>query len=434
MGKLNGSLESRVCYTIKDTPSGEKTVIAVKNNYSWYIHSSITPTIQGRRFAEFNYNAADNILIYGLGLGYHIKEILGRMKENQHLYVLETDQDLYACFLKHGTKEILDDSRLTLKITDKLEEASLYLGTIPPDTEILYYEPLIKTLTEKFEYMKTWFNNYRLDMNASHSFKEMQENHMINRNLGLPNFLELFEEKYQGVPCVIVSSGPTLLEAGEYIKRLKGKAIIISVGRNVSFFEALGMEPTFYLEIDHQELVAKRYEKVNVNCPLVFLSSANKNINNTFAGPKAIVYVRQKATDINVLEGGGSTVAASALELALKLGFGPIGLIGQDLVFEDEKSHFDNDIKTIITPSMSRVLCNDGVLRYTNKGFLRHKESLNNVIRLLSGDNKVFNLTYKGIQIESIPYLYQEEFWKRCSSSVLKIENEIQNLHNSGRV
>lgn len=428
MGKPIEKLSEKIKYVVEDTVSKEKTIYAIKNKYSWYIHSSIKPVFQGRKFAKLNYKSEDYILIYGLGLGYHIKALLELMNKDQHLYVLETDLELYQCFLKHGVKEILNDNRLILMVTDSLTEVAKYLGSVPKSTEILYYEPLLKTVAGNFAYLKAWFYNYRLDMNASHSFKEMQENHDSNKGLGLPDFLELFEDKYKNVPCVIVSSGPSLLESSEYIKKLKGKAIIISVGRNVVFFEELGIEPTFYVEIDHQELVAKRFEGKTLKCPIVLLSSASNSIAQTYMGPKSIVFVRQNNTDTNVLEGGGSTVAATALELAIKLGLGPIGLIGQDLVFDEERTHFDNNAKLIITPSMSQVMCNDGVLRYTNNGFLKHKQSLNNVVNLISKDNLVFNLTLKGIKIENIPYLKKEVFEQKCSDSVSDIEKEIQSL------
>lgn len=419
--------EDRISYTLKDAEAGCKTLLAEKKDVVWHFHSSIDPRKQGRLYAESNFSADKDMLIYGLGLGYHIKSMLELMGTGQKLYVLETDPDIYQIFKQYGTAEIMQDNRLVMEVLDDMDKISAFLDTVPQNTKILYYNPSIKAVKNKFEFIRIWFNNYKLDLNSRISFKHMNENHIANKGLGCPNFLELFEDKLSGIPCIIVSSGPSLETSKEFIKKVKGKCAIISVGRNSRFFKQLGIEPTFFIEIDHQDLVAERFENTFFKCPMVFLSTVSSKLPAAYSGPKSIFYVRTHPLDKYVVEGGGSTVAATALELAVKLGFDPIGLVGQDLVFDGKKSHFDSEASHTNFKSMQKFICNDGEMRYTNKSFLRHRSSIERVVASSQGSRNIYNLTQKGIVINGTDFIDAELFLNKFSVSVEKIEDSIIN-------
>jgi hypothetical protein len=413
-------------FVIEDSKAGAKTLKVQKNKTEWYIHSSYDPCEQAQHFAELNYSNDDEILLYGLGLGYHIKALLELMDSRQKLFVIETSKRIHDLFLQFGASEIIADERLVIMIPESIDEIETFLNNSDWSRKILYYTPSVKLIENKFEFLKTWLNNYRLDMNSSISFKKMHENHHINTNLNCKNFLQLFENRCSNIPCLIVASGPSLSNVKDFIKKAKGNCIIISVGRNNKFFKELEVEPTIFIEIDSHDIVAERFEENSFECPLVFLSTVSSKLPAVYRGPKSIIYVRSSISDRFVVEGGGSTVAAIAIEVAVKMGCSPIGLIAQDLVFDNGKSHYQSEEIHINPDLMQMVLCNDGEMRYTNKSFIRHKTSIESVISRAPQSSIVYSLTKKGICINNAGYIAPEVFLSKYSIKVTALECEIR--------
>lgn len=423
-----------VKYTIQNSKVGVKTLIAQKNKTTWYLHSSVDPIIQAQRFAELNYSSDSDILVYGLGLGYHIKALLDIMTLNQKLYVLETDKAIFDLFIQAGKSDVIKDNRLIIIRPQNLDEVDTFIRNLPVDIKILYYTPSVRAIEDRYEFLRTWLNNYRLDMNTRIYFKKMAENHNINIQLECKNFLQLFEGKYRNFPCMIVASGPSLNDVKDFIRKAKGKCILISIGRNSKFFKELEIEPTFFVEIDQHDMVAERFDIYDFSCPLVFLSTVSNKLPPIYTGPKSIVYVRKSTVDIHVVEGGGSTVAATALEIAVKMGCNPIGLIAQDLVYDGNKSHFDNSETDMNLNLMQMQLCNDGEMRYTSKSFIRHKTSLEDVISRSPENIEFFNLTSKGIRIKNSKYINPEIFLSKYRVAVNDLEKEIKTILTLERV
>lgn len=419
------SNNSKIEFIIEDSKTGCKTLKAQKNNTSWYLHSLYNPLLQAQLFAELNYSTDSEIVIYGLGLGYHIQALLKLMNKQQKLFVIETNRVVYNLFMQFGVSEIVNDSRLTIIAPKYVDEVESFIKSGSENRRVIYYTPSVRLIENEFEFLKTWLNNYRLDMNTGIYFKKMHENHNINSQLSCKNFLQIFENKYSNVPCLIVASGPSLMDSRDFIKKAKGNCLIISVGRNSDFFKELEIEPTIFIEIDSSDLLAERFKDKIFRCPLVFLSTVGSELPAVYKGPKSIIYVRSSASDRYVVEGGGSTVAAIALELAVKMGCSPIGLVAQDLVLDGGKSHFNSEEIHINPDLMQMYLCNDGEMRYTNKSFIRHKTSIESVISRSSESSVFYSLTKKGICIKNANFLEPELFLSAYGTKVVEIENEI---------
>ena len=57
-----------------------------------YIHSKYNPVKEAEQFANNNYNVIENnstVVVYGLGLGYHILALNKLLKKKCNLYVFE---------------------------------------------------------------------------------------------------------------------------------------------------------------------------------------------------------------------------------------------------------------------------------------------------------------------------------------------------------
>src|SRR3712207_2592553 len=78
-----------------------KTGIYTAKYNNKYIHSKYNPIEEGIRFVENNKHLLNNdVVIYGLGLGYHIEQLRNAMENQFIIYVFEWNLELVDLCLK----------------------------------------------------------------------------------------------------------------------------------------------------------------------------------------------------------------------------------------------------------------------------------------------------------------------------------------------
>lgn len=189
-------------------------------------------------------------------------------------------------------------------------------------------------------------------MGAGH---EMAKNDIISvpyiiKHRGVKEIEGLFE----GLPAVIVSTGPSLSKNIHLLmdKKTREKCIVIAVAQAVRILFAYDIEPDFICTVDYGKTNAEHFNGIYDLCdkiPLVCLNKTYAEIMKKWKGPKFIVgsssgyegTVSSLITEKGSLIQGGS-VSHMAFGLAHHLKCDPIILIGQDLGYESNLSHNPN--------------------------------------------------------------------------------------------
>ena len=308
------------------------------------IHSRYDPLKEAISFIDHHkaiYQDKDSVVAYGLGLGYHIKEILKRINIDCKLYLFEADADiLEIAKTLDVVKEVLNDHRVKLiegYNNNFLSEFSEKLSLVG---NLLIYKPSLRALPNDYEDFKNAILDFELGRIGVERFSALlKENNELNLTLDY-NIIDDFLNEYNldAKPVVIVSSGPSLDSSIKDLTKFRSQFNLFCAGSALRTLMKYQVKPDMICIIDASNLVAKQlsgYE--NLSVPLCFLSSASHLALSNYQGPKYIFYNEPNQGNLTIET--GKSVATALLSIALKGGANPIIFIGQDLAFIDNKHH-----------------------------------------------------------------------------------------------
>lgn len=172
------------------------------------------------------------------------------------------------------------------------------------------------------------------------------------------NNIKEIEGKYEGYPAIIVSAGPSLAKNIQYLKRAKGKALILACDASYPACVKQGVKPEVIASIERYVETYDYYYKgkefpedlVLAGPPVLW-----PKLFDEFPGKKIIMakgnggldnWWLQLFEDIEFVYQGMSC-ATVAYATAKKAGCDPIILIGQDLAFTDNKLHSEDTHSSI---------------------------------------------------------------------------------------
>ncbi|MBN1051155.1 DUF115 domain-containing protein [Clostridium botulinum] len=346
-----------------------------------FINSKYYPAKEGEKFIELNekfYKNKDVVMVYGLGLGYHINELLKRCNDNCKIYIFDADKEIIKIADNLGVLENLRKDK-RVKISDNYSKKFLqdFVKVSQLVDDILIYKPSVKLLPNKYMYLKNVLEDYSISKIAVERFSEvMKENYEHNLKLKTPTLKEFFKRvNVKGETVIIVAAGPSLDYDINTLKTINGKVKIFSVGRALKTLMENQINPDMITIIDSQEVVynqLKGYE--NLDIPLCFLSTASRWAVSNYNGPKYMFYNEKNKDDIII--NTGKTVAVATLDIAIKGGAKEIIFVGQDLGFLNNKSHAGtiNDVPE--DGVYKKVLSVNGNMINTNSGYMYFKRQI----------------------------------------------------------
>lgn len=346
-----------------------------------FLHSKYYPAKDAEKFIESNerfYKDKDVVMVYGLGMGYHVKELLKRCNDNCKIYIFDADKEIVKIADNIGSLEnIRKDKRV--RIFDNYSQKFLqdFVSIAKLVDDILIYKPSVKLLSDEYMQLKNILEDYNVAKIAVERFSDvMSKNYEYNLSLKTPGIQEFFKRiNVKGETVIIVSAGPSLDYNINNLKKLKGKFKIFSVGRSLNILMNNGINPDMITIIDAQEIVRdqlKGYEESDI--PLCFLSTASRWAVSNYNGPKYMFYNERKTDDIII--NTGKTVAVATLDIAIKSGAKEIIFIGQDLGFLDNKRHAGTINYIPEDGAYKKVLSVDGSIINTNDGYLYFKRQI----------------------------------------------------------
>lgn len=367
------AIKNKQSYNIIETKiPNMPTVQAVLGENSYYLYSKYNPLRDSKIFAEEEYDEnIDNYLVYGLGLGYHIRELENLLKQKgdqYHIYLVECNLEIYKLAMENvDLSGIINSENITLLLMGNNKSSYERLTDIltVDSIKIAVHKPSLNTIPEDFIELKYLLEEFQMKQDTIvATSKILDDNFKSNINNYDENVDVLFN-KFKDTPLYLISAGPSLDKNIHELAKIKGKAIILSVGRAVRPLLKANITPDYIIATDPSNwLYTSQLKGLNIDVPIIVLSTCDKNIMLNYKGKKYIALqegylpAERYAKDNNnsTVKTGGS-VATTGLDIAIRMACNPIILVGQDLAFTNNQTHSKDTFskKTVKSKSLREV-------------------------------------------------------------------------------
>lgn len=404
-------------YIIQSAINGELTM--QMGTTEIHIHSTVNPTAEGRNFAQEYYRIEYNsYIVLGIGLGYHVKELLNIYAPQ--IIVAESDINMLMLALMNMEFEELEDGRLQIIYDKDYTELATYI-TGERDEKIVIYAPELKNAMKINEQRISILSNIKSENDISDILKEellkkkriyekikqvfIRESSVRNNekrmNLNFKynianctHYVDEIEDRFKGKKVIIVAAGPSLDKNVAQLKTIDRKAdeyIILAVGTVYKKLLNMGIKPDYVIIIEANENIISQINGVeDAEVPLLILSTAYRELAKTYPGPKYLIdqhdYEQSeehaKKHGYKLYSTGGS-VTTTATSVAITLGARTIIFIGFDLSYPDGISHADGTSgkKKLDTTGFIGVESIDGTIVYATNVFIIYRNWIENEIK-----------------------------------------------------
>jgi hypothetical protein len=357
-----------------------------------YIHSKYDPIREGQQLIDSNIEVLSNptIVVYGLGLGYHIDDIVKKINSESTVYVFEYNGDLVK-YCKEINNKVFEYNNVRIIGSHDEEFYEILAKSLGEVEDIIIHRPSLETIKSTNESLYNLIDDYSLMKQAYEHNEELlklsEENFGFNikQNYTLINeFIELYKNSTK--PYIVTASGPSLDNELELLNQNREKFNIISVGSSLRALMEKGIKPDAIVILDGKEIVKKQFEGYeNEKIPLCFSAKASRWTVSEYKGPKYIFNISEEDKFKIATE---ETVAVSAMDIAIKCGAEKVIFLGQDLAFIGDKSHTEVFEKTYGFKDncgnghkLRTVKGVNGERVVTEQGYIRFKFKIERLIR-----------------------------------------------------
>jgi len=384
-----------------------------------YLYSRYDPLKDAERFIDSQIDRDAHVYyLFGFGLGYHVQKLLQKEPDKQ-IVVIEP----YLSVIR--------------KAVENIDLSNIFSH---PNVEILCLgqgQAMINTLNELTKQQTRWIipNAWLKALPQSHPLKHFLEDIKIQEmsyqrssSLMEKNFVENLKYmdadvgklfgKFNGQKAVLVSAGPSLDNTVYSLKRLKNKYFILSVGSALRVLKENSIVPDAVIITDPQEFVYKQLDGMGFAQSLIYLSTACHSAVANHKGlriiafqkgyPQAESYAGKK--NLPLVDTGGS-VATTALDILIKMGFSEIVLLGQDLAYSKNRSHAlhsTSGVEVVSNENLLSVLANDGTMVKTTTILSIYRRWFER--KVAETKHVIFkNTAEKGAVIQGVPFVHISE-------------------------
>lgn len=329
------------------------------------LNSAYRPIQEAERWGkQYEINDINAVyLIFGLGNGYFVRELMKKMKGDTVLIVYEPSPKVFKeCMENSDISDIIKNDRVILVIKgindeylpQALDRVIFWanMNTIKKCTHPQYDMAFPEEMLEYDKIVWDGYTKARSNVNTAAKFQTVfAPNTLYSMSLMRDSniLLDLYDSIDRDVPVIIASAGPSLEKNIDGLKEIGKRAYIMAVDKTIPIFMKHDIMPDFMITIDAKKWPGYFANPKCHNIPLFCLFEASKIILARHTGrkiffdsseyPKAILMMAGKQT--TAFNAGGS-VATAAYTICLALGMKNIILIGQDLAYLDGKTHAGN--------------------------------------------------------------------------------------------
>ena len=392
---------------------------------------------EGINFLEApNEDGAYHLLMVGMGLGYHLTELI-EFCQPFSICVVEPNIDfLYHSLTTFDWKSLLerrDEWPVSVTVLSQ-GDAEFYARSMrahcrhanPSATDGLLIAEAYANDT-----MQAAIKLFRRDAHLVHTglgfFQDEME--MVRAsyfNLVPHDDFRVFlqSDKRRDLPAFIVGSGPSIDDDLDFIRANQDKAVVFSCGSALGVLLANGIRPDFQVMLENGEAprlmlesMAQKYDYTGIR--LLGSNTISPQIRALF-GERAF-YMRKSLSSYPLfspgneysLERSGPTVTNTGLEAALRSGFGEIYLFGCDLGARSPERHHsrfspyhmtertaDYDAAVVFAQTLpDRQLGNFGGIVFTNDIMTWSRDAMEGSIVTIGAGRRIYNCS-DGIRIK----------------------------------
>ncbi|HJP18087.1 MAG TPA: 6-hydroxymethylpterin diphosphokinase MptE-like protein [Nitrospinota bacterium] len=339
---------------------------AITGRYkSTLLHSLFEPIKEGEQFARSaGINSGDYILLYGLGLGYHLKPVLDTIGSSGKLLVIELNREIMsAAFTLIKFTEILSYPNFGIVSGNNDKEVSENLNYAfskewnkhsHENSKTLIHQSSFKCIPVNFKKIKTTFEMQLIEKQTKITWSEHEKNnYMINQDyVKKGNGIKKLLGKYKGKPAFLIGAGPSLNRTLPFLSKLSKMFYLVAVDTSLPILLKSQIKPHFFVSIDPQEISFNHISNyVDKSIPVILTPTANPKTVLHYSGNKYFVVQRTSSIDEIEIEElirekgeskGGGSVSCITLDIMVQMGFDPIIFIGQDCSFPNNRLFAEN--------------------------------------------------------------------------------------------
>lgn len=403
-------------YKLVETRNQDITVEIDKIQKKYFLHSKYNPRKEAEVFInQYICNEDTNYIVIGFGLGYHLEALLDKITTRSNVYVFEGNSAIFKIAIeRRNLTDVLSDERVHLFVQDNprvyIEEMTRTISTV--DGQMILHKSSVEALPSNFEQVKFILEEFKMHQQSFLSSRALLAENFRENLKHYDACVDILFNQYCNVPLILVSAGPSLDKNKHILKQLRGKAIILAVGKAARTLINVDVRPDILIITDPSRKIYKQINGLELDIPLIALSTCGQEVLKYYKGFKYIAL--QKGFDLaeqyaernkkRLIQTGGS-VATAALDIAIQMGCNPIVFIGQDLAYTDGKSHCSEASFKAVNSSLLRSISGYNVEEvYTTKALHSYLRWIERRIKNTNGVHFI-NATEGGARIEGTQQL-----------------------------
>lgn len=424
--------------TIEQTKNGLPNIKINNGSSNIFLHSNYDP---GREIASLlsskNFKNKDTVVIFGFGMGYHIEALINEFPKMNKLIIEPSRELFYKALSARDLRHIFKAKNVELLLEEDMSYCVNYLsnqyvmGKIF-DFELLELPGYVRIFGDKVQEVKVQFTKFLRTYNVNlrtemFFFDDWIKNFYLNLNqVAKSADIEDLAGKFNGVPAIMVSAGPSLKKNIEVLRQVENRAIIIANGSTVSILQEAGIKPHIMLGIDGCENMSEIFCSIQwTDIIFAYLLNVHHRCVNLYQGPK--LYLKSNAEPmVQALEEGighptrivqtGGSCANVSMDFINILGCDPIIMIGQDLAYTGmevyAEGHLHKDrADAFVRDSSNLIKVKDiyGNEIFTAQNLLTMLYTFENYVGKQPATRHFINATEGGIPIKGVPNMTLHE-------------------------
>lgn len=295
----------------------------------------------------------DSVILFGLGCGYLLKELIARGMDKVIVYEPSTD------ILRSVLSSIDLSKELSLSgvfVSDDMRACIGRVREADPFENILCYSttPYKQAFPEELKDLMNRVSNAHITNKVGlktdiDSRLSWLDNYFENlKHLPDSPPIDVLKGRFKGKPMVIVGAGPSLKKNAHLLKDIKGKALIVAAITAYKPLLKYGVIPDFVIaseKVDLPEYFTNGPEDrktrlilAEVSHPGMFSREVKEKF--VFFNPYISLSLEQsRHWGSDYFPEIGGSVTTAALDMGVMFGCSPIVFIGQDLCFGGDATH-----------------------------------------------------------------------------------------------
>jgi hypothetical protein len=397
-------------YCIHSTPAGPTLSVLSEKGTEVFIHSRVNPA-QERSLSVPELRPGTTVIILGLGLGYHLRELFSRYPDIRCI-IIEHEKGLVAETAKVQGSSFLQPQTTIIEGcgTAELESRIGDIGTdlMTGSLLILEHPASVRSFPRYYtaaqDLLKRLINRRASDEGTIARFGLRFLKNALHSLLRADSSISAaaFDNAFSGYSALLVASGPGLDQLIPFIRQHQRSVFIIAVDSTNDALLSAGITPDFVFSVDPQAYTREHLEYAHSGAVLIHSLTAYPHYGFS---PSALFFnshpvcqaLTQLGCSIPVIDSATGNVLGDAALFARRCGFATIYLAGLDSCFPDGMAYarhtsytrrfvrLSNRFTTGETRHAdyifrsSRACVHQG--RFTRRAFLRYKEGFESLVR-----------------------------------------------------